>query len=52
MRLHKLEILDEDGIKELDREIAEQFFIQNKSTYNLHLNRNIVPFPNSSILKV
>jgi hypothetical protein len=31
MRVKKLEILDDEPIKELDREIAEQFFIQNKS---------------------
>lgn len=33
MRLKKLEVLDEDHLKELDREIAEQFYIQNKSIF-------------------
>lgn len=33
MRLKKLEILDDDAVKDLDREIAEQFFIQNKSNF-------------------
>eukprot|EP00347_Sterkiella_histriomuscorum_P012554 403368121 len=40
MRLKKLEILDDDPIKELDRDIAEQFFIQNK-----------LPLPGSGIIK-
>ena len=31
MRLPKLENLDDDAVKELDREVAEQFCIQNKS---------------------
>ncbi len=35
LRLKKLEILDDESIKDLDREIAEQFFIQNKSNLSL-----------------
>ena len=31
LRLKQLEKLDEDPIQELDRDVAEQFFIQNRS---------------------
>jgi hypothetical protein len=31
MRFKQLERLDEEAIEELDRDIAEQFFIQNRS---------------------
>jgi len=31
MRLGKLETLDDEAVKDLDREVAEQFCLQNKS---------------------
>ncbi len=40
LRLKKLEILDDESIKDLDREIAEQFFIQNKSKLSLNLSHS------------
>lgn len=50
MRLKKLELLDDDAVKDLDREIAEQFFLQNKSN-PLLLFTLLVPFPGTSSLK-
>jgi hypothetical protein len=41
MRIRKLEVLDDETIKELDKDIAERFFIQNKS--KIHPKQNSYP---------
>jgi hypothetical protein len=33
IRIRKLELLDEEAIQEFDRELAEQFFISNRSKH-------------------
>jgi hypothetical protein len=34
-RFKQIEVLDDEPIKELDRDVAEQYFIQNRCNYSL-----------------
>lgn len=50
VRLKALEVLDEEPVQELDRDVAEQFFLQNESKSPFAIMR-IVPMPGQSALK-
>ena len=49
MRLRLLDTLDDEPIQELDRDVAEQFFVQNRS--KALLINLLVPLPGQSALK-
>ena len=51
MRLRKLEMLDDEPIKELDRDVAEQYFLQNKCKLLFIIPCFLVPLPNTGIIK-
>ena len=46
-----IEILDEEAVKELDRDIAEQFYYDNRSKSQYKTDPLVVPLPGTSILK-